>query len=63
VDGDRTLRVFNNYCPPTKELAPDAMETTNANCLVVGDFNSHSDRWGYSETEREVQRWRTGKSM
>ena len=51
VNGDRTLRVFNIYCPPTKNLALIAMETTNANCLVVGDFNSHLDRWGYSKTD------------
>jgi hypothetical protein len=60
VDGERTLRVFNIYCPPTKDLALDAMETTNVDCLVVGDFNSHSDRWGYSETDApgsEVEDW------
>jgi hypothetical protein len=48
VDGDRTLRVFKIYCPTTKDLALEAMETTNANCLVVGDFNSHSTRWDHS---------------
>jgi exonuclease III len=60
VDGDRTLRVFNIYWPPTKDLALNAMETTNANCLVVGDLKSHSDRWGYSETYprgAEVEDW------
>jgi hypothetical protein len=60
VGGDRTLRVFNIYHPPTKDLALDAMETKNANCLVVGDVNSHSNRWGYSETEArgaEVGDW------
>jgi hypothetical protein len=41
------------YCPPNKDIALDAMEITNANCLVVGDFNSHSDRWGYSETDAQ----------
>lgn len=37
-DGDRTLRVFNVYCPPGKDLEFD-------------DFNSHSNRWGYSDTD------------
>ena len=46
IDGDRTLKVYNIYCPPKKALALEEMEITNANCLVVGDFNSHSDRWG-----------------
>ena len=30
------------------------------NCVVVGDFNSHSERWGYNETDRrgeEVEDW------
>ena len=29
-------------------------------CMVVGDFNSHSDNWGYEETDRrgeEVEDW------
>jgi hypothetical protein len=37
VNGDRTLRVFNIYCPPNKDLALEAMEIVT-NCLVVGDF-------------------------
>jgi hypothetical protein len=60
LDGDRTLRVVNIYCPPAKALALDAMETTNANCLIVGDFSSHSDRWVYPETDfrgAEVEVW------
>jgi isocitrate dehydrogenase kinase/phosphatase len=51
VDGDRSPRVFNIYCQPNMELSLDAMETTHANCLLVGYFKSHSDRWGYAETD------------
>lgn len=46
--------------PPDQDLALDAMETTNANCLVVGDFNRDSDRWGSSDTDArgsEVEDW------
>jgi endonuclease/exonuclease/phosphatase family metal-dependent hydrolase len=62
MDGDKTLRVFNIFCPKTKELSLDILETTNTNCLVVGDFNSHSDSWGYSETDArgaDVEDWKT----
>ena len=60
IDGDKTLRVFNVYCPPKKSLALETMEITDANCLVVGDFNSHSGRWGYAATDlrsAEVEDW------
>jgi hypothetical protein len=70
VDDDKAITVFNVYChhptpPPPPQIdgetfALDPVETTYSNCLVVGDFNSHSDRWGYTETdarESEVEKW------
>ena len=36
------------------------MDSPLKNCLVVGDFNSHSTCWGYEETDRrgeEVEDW------
>jgi hypothetical protein len=66
IDGDRTLRVYNVYCPPKKSLALESMEITNANCLVVGDFNSHSDRWGYATTDlrgAELEDWEIDENL
>ena len=66
IDGDRTLRVFNIYCPRNKTLALESMETPHANCLVVGDFNSRSDRWGYPATNprgAEVEDWEIDENL
>ena len=59
---DRTIRIYNVYCP----LALTCMNVTDNNCLVLGDFNSHSERWGYKETDRrgdEVEDWETDTNL
>ena len=41
------LILYNCYVPPNKALMLDAMDIpTTADCIVVGDFNSHSPSWG-----------------
>jgi exonuclease III len=50
IGDDRTLRVFNVYCPPKKSLALE-LEITNANCLVVVAISTATDRWGYAATD------------
>jgi hypothetical protein len=55
VDSEHTLKVFYFYCTPNRDLALDAMETTTSNCLVVRDFNSHSDRRATQKPMLEAQ--------
>ena len=36
------------------------MDIPDDQCLIVGDFNSHSEAWGYAESDRrgdEVEDW------
>ena len=56
----RSLRFFNVYCPPDRDLSLSHMEIPNQDCMVMGDFNSHSERWGYAETDKrgeDVEDW------
>ena len=52
VDGS-DITIFNLYCPPDKELSLQFLDIPSEDCLVVGDFNSHSPSWGYDSTNNE----------
>ena len=43
--GQEKIIFFNEYCPVDKDLSLSRIETSETNCLVVGDFNSHSEAW------------------
>lgn len=63
---DKKIRIYNAYCPPDRELSLTHMNIPDHNCVVVGDFNSHSDRWGYEETDRrgeEVEDWEIDENL
>jgi hypothetical protein len=58
--GKDNLSIYNAYCPPNTELGLDTMEIKPTNCIVVGDFNSHSNRWGFPDKDSrgdEVENW------
>ena len=58
--GSQKLKLYNAYCPQDKELSLEYMEIPDDQCLIVGDFNSHSEAWGYAESDRrgdEVEDW------
>ena len=49
---DQPLILYNCYVPPNKALMLDAMDIpTTADCIVVGDFHSHSPSWGYKDLD------------
>ena len=57
---NKKITLFNLYCPDDKDLSLQAMNLPTENCIVVGDFNSHSTSWGYNESNRrgdEVEDW------
>ena len=57
---DPQLIVYNCYCPPLKSLSLEKLEIPEEGCIVTGDFNSHSQSWGYRETDargEEVESW------
>ncbi|GFR74746.1 RNA-directed DNA polymerase from mobile element jockey [Elysia marginata] len=62
---DKNITIYNCYCPPGKEHALHAMNISDQ-CIVVGDFNSHSASWGYENQDargEEVEDWRTNMSL
>ena len=51
---------MNFYCPNNKSLSLDTISTEVSNFIIVGDFNSHSQSWGYEHMDRrgeEVENW------
>ena len=58
--------VVNFYGPDTKPLALDSIKPQKANYIVVGDFNSHSQSWGYDHLNNrgaEVELWQDAKGL
>ena len=42
------------------------IEVEETNCIVVGDFNSHSEAWGYPESDRrgeEIEEWQVDTKL
>ena len=60
------ITIYNLYCPSDKRLSLQHMDIPSENCLVVGDFNSHSTSWGYDVTDPrgdEVEDWQIESNM
>ena len=57
---DVDIQLVNFYCPNDKPLSLDTISTEVSNFIIVGDFNSHSQSWGYQHMDRrgeEVENW------
>ena len=57
---EELLWIYSYYCPNDKPLSLDQMSIPRTGCIVAGDFNSHSERWGYAKTNArgdEVEEW------
>ena len=57
-----THTIYNYYCPPDKDLSLYRMDIDQEQCIVVGDFNAHSQSWGYDRLDsrgEEVEDWHT----
>ena len=54
------IQLVNYYCPNDKLLSLDTISTEVSNFIIVGDFNSHSQSWGYEHMDwrgEEVENW------
>ncbi|GFS14067.1 RNA-directed DNA polymerase from mobile element jockey [Elysia marginata] len=63
---NRELLVYNFYCPANKQLSLDAIDIPDAGCFILGDFNSHSQSWGYDEMDHrgeEVENWQIDQTL
>jgi len=57
---DRMITIYNCYAPPDKALMLHMMDIPAEDCLVLGDFNSHSPSWGYRDLDakgEEIEDW------
>ena len=64
--GNEVLTVYNEYCPVDKKLSLDKIDVKGNNCMIVGDFNSHSEAWGYAESDRrgeEIEDWQIDQKL
>ena len=53
------VNLVNYYCPNDKPLSLETIEVTGS-FIIVGDFNSHSQSWGYDHADArgdEVEDW------
>ena len=64
--GNEILTIYNEYCPVDKTLSLEKIEVEETNCIVVGDFNSHSEAWGYAISDRrgeEIEEWQVDTKL
>ena len=50
IDG---VSVMNVYKPPNTRLQESSIPCLEASAMYVGDFNSHSVKWGYNSTNSQ----------
>lgn len=63
---DRQIIIYNYYCPNDKNLSLHGLTIPEEDCLVIGDFNSHSPSWGYDQYDtrgEEVEIWQISSSL
>src|SRR5579871_3130516 len=57
--GSTEFHLVNYYCPNDRQLALDTI-SVKEKIIVCGDFNSHSESWGYDHMDRrgeELENW------
>ena len=57
---DTEMHLLNFYCPNDRPLSLQTIDVPDNNFLAVGDFNSHSQSWGYNHMDKrgeEVEDW------
>ena len=60
------VTLLNYYCPNDKPLSLDNVTVSDNNFLAVGDFNSHSQSWGYNHLDNrgeEVEKWQDDNNL
>ena len=51
---DFQMKLVNLYSPHDKARSLYALPAVEDHCLVVGNFNSHSQSWGYDHIDKRV---------
>ncbi len=50
--GKKSYNIGNFYCPNDKKLSLDTMQIPDSSFLILGDFNSQSQSWGYNTMDK-----------
>ena len=59
------INLINYYCPNDRPLSLESIEVQDS-CLIVGDFNSHSQSWGYDHSDTrgdELEDWQDAHQL
>ena len=62
----KQYKIFNICSPPDRDLSLDIMHLQESRCIILGDFNSHSEAWGHEEADRrgeEVENWQDDNGL
>ena len=62
----RYILFVNYYCPNNVNLVLHNIYVRDSNFIIMGDFNSHSQSWGYDRTDargEEIEAWQEDKNL
>ena len=60
------LLILNHHCPTNQPLCLNSTDVPVSTFFAVGDFNSHSQSWGYSHKDRRgeaVETWQDNNQL
>ena len=52
---NRNFTIVNYYCPNNVPLNIQNINVMSENFIIFGDFNSHSQSWGYNHIDNRVE--------
>ena len=62
----KDIILVNYYCPNNVNLALHNIHVRDSNFIIMGDFNSHSQSWGYDHIDargEEIEAWQDDKNL
>ena len=62
----RNILLVNYYCPNNVNLEKHNIHVRDSNLIIMGDFNSHSQSWGYDHIDalgEEIEAWQDDKNL
>ncbi|BFZ07875.1 hypothetical protein BsWGS_10914 [Bradybaena similaris] len=60
------LKLLNYYYPNDRSLSLSSLQVPSTNYIAVGDFNGHSQSWGYNHLDQrgeEIESWQDEHSL
>ena len=62
----KEIYLVNYYCPNNVTLDLHNIQVKGSNFIIVGDFNSHSQSWGYNHIDargEEIEEWQDDNNL